>query len=307
MLAIAAESIVKLLSLPGGRHLRHLLDVRRPGRAVQQGDEFARWPPSVLTREPPLATLLASTLLSFVAILLLPRQFHVAVVENNDEREIKRARWMFPIYLVLINLFVVPIAIAGLMTFPAGAGRRRHVRAGAAAAGRVERLHHPRVRRRPVRGDRHGDRRNRRARHHGVERHRGAVGAAAARGADHRPRGRRLAAAQGAAAGDLRHPAVRLPVLPLRRRQPARRHRHPGVCRDRAARAGVLRRPDLAARHRPRRHRRDDRRHPGLGLHAAAADLRRSLRPSSPTARGASTRCGRSICSGSTCRRWSTA
>src|ERR1700736_83911 len=49
-----------------------------------------------LLGEPPLDTLLASTLLSFFAILLLPRQFHVAVVENNDEREIKRARWMFP-------------------------------------------------------------------------------------------------------------------------------------------------------------------------------------------------------------------
>ena len=60
------------------------------------------------------------TLLSFVAILLLPRQFHVAVVENNNESEIRRARWMFPIYLVLINLFVVPIAMAGLLTFPAG-------------------------------------------------------------------------------------------------------------------------------------------------------------------------------------------
>ena len=75
---------------------------------------------AVLTREPPLDTLLAMTLLSFVAILLLPRQFHVTVVENNDEREIKRARWLFPLYLVLINLFVVPIAIAGLLTFPAG-------------------------------------------------------------------------------------------------------------------------------------------------------------------------------------------
>ena len=60
------------------------------------------------------------TLLSFVAILLLPRQFHVAVVENNNEAEIKRAAWLFPVYLVLINLFVVPIALAGLLTFPAG-------------------------------------------------------------------------------------------------------------------------------------------------------------------------------------------
>src|SRR4029079_9029315 len=48
------------------------------------------------------------------------RQFHVAVVENNNEDEIKRAVWLYPVYLVLINLFVVPIALAGLLTFPAG-------------------------------------------------------------------------------------------------------------------------------------------------------------------------------------------
>ena len=51
---------------------------------------------------------------------MLPRQFHVAVVENNNEDEIKRAVWLYPVYLVLINLFVVPIALAGLLTFPAG-------------------------------------------------------------------------------------------------------------------------------------------------------------------------------------------
>ncbi|HZQ35253.1 MAG TPA: hybrid sensor histidine kinase/response regulator, partial [Dehalococcoidia bacterium] len=59
------------------------------------------------------------TFLSLVCIVLLPRQFHVTVVENNNEAEIKRAAWLFPGYLVLINLFVVPIAIAGLLTFPA--------------------------------------------------------------------------------------------------------------------------------------------------------------------------------------------
>jgi Na+/proline symporter/signal transduction histidine kinase len=64
---------------------------------------------------------LTVTFLSLVCIVLLPRQFHVAVVENNSEKEVRRAAWLFPVYLVLINLFVVPIAAAGLMTLPKGA------------------------------------------------------------------------------------------------------------------------------------------------------------------------------------------
>src|SRR5262249_28281337 len=74
----------------------------------------------VLTGEPTTGTLAAMTLLSLVAIVLLPRQFHVTVVENNSEHEVRRAAWLFPLYLVLINLFVVPIALAGLLTFPPG-------------------------------------------------------------------------------------------------------------------------------------------------------------------------------------------
>jgi len=54
------------------------------------------------------------------------------VVENHSEAEIRRAAWLFPLYLVLINLFVLPIAMAGLLTFPGRKGRQRHVRAGAA-------------------------------------------------------------------------------------------------------------------------------------------------------------------------------
>ncbi len=60
------------------------------------------------------------TFLSLVAIVLLPRQFHVTFVENNSEDEVRRASWMFPLYLVLINLFVVPIAAAGVLSFPRG-------------------------------------------------------------------------------------------------------------------------------------------------------------------------------------------
>jgi Na+/proline symporter/CheY-like chemotaxis protein len=61
------------------------------------------------------------TLLALFAILCLPRQFHVAVVENADEADIRKAAWLFPAYLVTINLFVVPVAIAGLVLFPGGA------------------------------------------------------------------------------------------------------------------------------------------------------------------------------------------
>ncbi|MCE7026923.1 PAS domain-containing hybrid sensor histidine kinase/response regulator [Jiella avicenniae] len=57
----------------------------------------------------------ASFGLSALAILLLPRQFHMTVVENRTRSEIRRARWLFPIYLVAINVFVVPVAAAGLI------------------------------------------------------------------------------------------------------------------------------------------------------------------------------------------------
>ncbi len=54
-------------------------------------------------------------LLSMSAVMFLPRQFHVAVVENFDEKHIRQAMWLFPLYLLLINLFVAPIALAGLL------------------------------------------------------------------------------------------------------------------------------------------------------------------------------------------------
>jgi len=64
-----------------------------------------------------------NVLLSMGAILFLPRQFQVAVVENVDERRIDKAMWLFPLYLFLINLFVVPVAFGGrlLLDGPAAA------------------------------------------------------------------------------------------------------------------------------------------------------------------------------------------
>jgi signal transduction histidine kinase len=60
------------------------------------------------------------TVLSMGAILFLPRQFQVAVVENVDERHLRAATWLFPAYLLAINVFVLPIALGGLLHFPAG-------------------------------------------------------------------------------------------------------------------------------------------------------------------------------------------
>ena len=56
-------------------------------------------------------------LLSMFAIFLLPRQFHVSVVENNRERHVNYAVWLFPLYLLLFNIFVYPIAWGGNILF----------------------------------------------------------------------------------------------------------------------------------------------------------------------------------------------
>jgi len=62
---------------------------------------------------------MVQTLLAMGAILFLPRQFHMAVVENTHERHILTAMWLLPLYLLLINLFVMPIAFGGLaLGFP---------------------------------------------------------------------------------------------------------------------------------------------------------------------------------------------
>src|SRR6202046_5203400 len=119
MLAIATESIVKLVAFLAVGIFVTFVMFHGPlalfTRALDQANTAA-----VLTRVPPLAGFGAMTVLSLFAIVLLPRQFHVAVVENHSEAEIRRAAWLFPVYLVLINLFVLPIAMAGLRTFRAG-------------------------------------------------------------------------------------------------------------------------------------------------------------------------------------------
>jgi signal transduction histidine kinase len=61
---------------------------------------------------------IAMTLLATLATFCLPRQFQMMIVENVDERHLDRAMWQFPLYLLLINLFVIPIAVAGRLLLP---------------------------------------------------------------------------------------------------------------------------------------------------------------------------------------------
>jgi Na+/proline symporter len=55
------------------------------------------------------------TFISMMAVMFLPRQFHIMVIENSNEKHIKDAMWRFPVYMFLINLFVIPIALGGLL------------------------------------------------------------------------------------------------------------------------------------------------------------------------------------------------
>ncbi|WP_332020991.1 ATP-binding protein [Kaistella sp.] len=56
-------------------------------------------------------------MLSMTAIFLLPRQFHTTIIENRTEKHLKTAIWLFPLYLLLMNFFVFPIAWGGKILF----------------------------------------------------------------------------------------------------------------------------------------------------------------------------------------------
>ncbi len=120
ILAVAAESLVKLVAFLAVGIFVTFVVFNGPAALFAQALER----PDVaqaLTNTQSAGAFVTMTLLSACAIILLPRQFHVAVVENDNETEIRRAAWLFPLYLVLINLFVMPIALAGLLTFAPGA------------------------------------------------------------------------------------------------------------------------------------------------------------------------------------------
>jgi Na+/proline symporter/CheY-like chemotaxis protein len=119
MLAVATESIVKLVTfIAAGAFVTFwMFDPHELISRAMKTPEAER----AIEYVPSIGNFLCMVGLSFCAVMILPRQFHVSVVENSSDAEVSRARWLFPLYLVVINLFVIPIALAGLITFPFGA------------------------------------------------------------------------------------------------------------------------------------------------------------------------------------------
>jgi len=118
-LAIAFESIVKLVAiLAVGYYAVYLLFDE--GTYTVFGDYFERQ--QLLTEQghggSTLASFTTKLLLSMAAIILLPRQFQVTVVEARDHTQFKTAMWVMPIYLVLTSIIVIPIALSGMELLP---------------------------------------------------------------------------------------------------------------------------------------------------------------------------------------------
>lgn len=113
VLAMAVESVIKLaaflavgiavtLFLYGSPD--NLFEAMKANEMVQASIGF----------QTPLASWIVMTLMAAGAIIMLPRQFYMTIVENRSEQELRTAGWLFPLYLVLINLFVLVFAFGGL-------------------------------------------------------------------------------------------------------------------------------------------------------------------------------------------------
>jgi Na+/proline symporter/nitrogen-specific signal transduction histidine kinase len=120
--AIAFESVVKLLAfLAVGAFVtfgiyRGFGDIFRLAGESPRLRELA----GAATASGSWGTWAFLTLLSMLSIMFLPRQFQISVVENVDEDHLRKAIWLFPLYLLLINVFVLPVALGGLLLFADG-------------------------------------------------------------------------------------------------------------------------------------------------------------------------------------------
>lgn len=120
MVALAAESLFKLIAFLVVAificfllfdDLSIILKIAQEQYSVSTDFAIFSTPPSV-------SAWAATLILGMIGVIALPRQFHVGIIECSDERLLDQARWMFPLYLFIINFFVLPIAIAGKAILP---------------------------------------------------------------------------------------------------------------------------------------------------------------------------------------------
>ena len=119
MVALAAEAIFKLLAFLAAALLICFVIFDGPADILAKVESQIKIDAnfSAFTAPPAMSAWFGAMLLGAIGIVALPRQFHVGIVECSDERLLDTARWQFPLYLLIINLFVMPIAMAGALTF----------------------------------------------------------------------------------------------------------------------------------------------------------------------------------------------
>lgn len=105
MLAVAFESIVKLLALSAVAFVAVMTLTK-----VDHSDIWGHWQDFNFGN----FNFIGQTLMAAAAIICLPRQFHVTVVDNQDRKHLKTARWAFPLYLMLIAAMIIPIGTAAI-------------------------------------------------------------------------------------------------------------------------------------------------------------------------------------------------
>ncbi|CAB0151586.1 Aerobic respiration control sensor protein ArcB [Pseudidiomarina piscicola] len=119
--AVAFESVIKLLAFMGvGIYVSYEL-FDGVADVVLQAAQAPQVSAILEGREAGGFVYLTHILLGAISMFCLPRQFHVSYIENTDPEELRTARWAFPLYLFAINLFILPIALAGVLLVPEAA------------------------------------------------------------------------------------------------------------------------------------------------------------------------------------------
>ncbi|MEN3141058.1 PAS domain-containing hybrid sensor histidine kinase/response regulator [Ochrobactrum sp. WV_118_8] len=134
ILAVALESVIKLCAFLTVGFACTFFLFGAPSQLINQISQS----PEALEAfhyQTSIGTWIVQSALSAAAIIMLPRQFHVTVVESRSEKELRTASWLFPLYLVLINIFVFPIALIGVMTLGGNVSGDLYVLALPLAAG----------------------------------------------------------------------------------------------------------------------------------------------------------------------------